>query len=359
MGMKDSWTDWHVDFAASSVYYSVHTGRKVFFFVRPTEANLAAYAQWSGSDELQASTWLPDMCDGVRKVTLEAGDTMIIPAGYIHAVFTPVDSIVFGGNFVHSYDIPTQLRLRQIEIDTKVPQRFRFPFFDRLCWHVARRSTADLRALREYRPTKENSGSLPPDRVLRGLVALARFLIAETERMESPATEDKIRKLVYGRIPPEVADPAALAHELLWRAERELPAGWEEEEAEVRIDTKGAKGKKRKNGATTPASAATTKRARAELPAAAAAVAASVHDCAQVQWESEEHKPVCEAENVMLPRPVNREGDEYAKQVTTTHRQTRRRVREEEDSGGPVLILEEHELVFTERQVTWLLPDSS
>lgn len=57
MGTKDSWTDWHVDFAASSVYYNVHTGSKVslrtllqtdpqvFFFIRPTEANLAAYAQ--------------------------------------------------------------------------------------------------------------------------------------------------------------------------------------------------------------------------------------------------------------------------------------------------------------------------
>jgi F-box/leucine-rich repeat protein 10/11 len=76
MGMKDSWTDWHVDFAASSVYYSVHTGSKVFFFIRPTEANLAAYASWSGSADLQASTWLPDLCDEVRKVTLTAGDTM-------------------------------------------------------------------------------------------------------------------------------------------------------------------------------------------------------------------------------------------------------------------------------------------
>lgn len=37
--------DWHVDFAASSVYYTVHTGSKVFFFIRPTEANLAAYAR--------------------------------------------------------------------------------------------------------------------------------------------------------------------------------------------------------------------------------------------------------------------------------------------------------------------------
>lgn len=28
MGMNGSWTDWHIDFAASSVYYTVHTGSK-------------------------------------------------------------------------------------------------------------------------------------------------------------------------------------------------------------------------------------------------------------------------------------------------------------------------------------------
>ena len=30
--------------------------------------------------------------------------------GWIHAVLTPEDSLVFGGNFVHSYAIPMQLR---------------------------------------------------------------------------------------------------------------------------------------------------------------------------------------------------------------------------------------------------------
>jgi F-box/leucine-rich repeat protein 10/11 len=71
---------------------------------------------------MQQSTWLGDMCDEVRRVVLIEGDTMIIPAGYIHAVvspmlarrmraevqYTPMNSIVFGGNFVHSYDIPAR-----------------------------------------------------------------------------------------------------------------------------------------------------------------------------------------------------------------------------------------------------------
>ena len=49
---------------------------QTFFFIRPTEANLKAYATWSGSAEMQQNTWLGDMCDEVRQVTLTQGDTM-------------------------------------------------------------------------------------------------------------------------------------------------------------------------------------------------------------------------------------------------------------------------------------------
>lgn len=76
---------------------------------------------------MQSNVWLGDMVDEVVKVTLHAGNTMIIPTGWIHAVVstcaaivfqimkhrlflkhTPVDSLVFGGNFLHSYNIATR-----------------------------------------------------------------------------------------------------------------------------------------------------------------------------------------------------------------------------------------------------------
>lgn len=93
--------DWHIDFAGSSVYYHILRGSKVgsqapfssswlttsqvFYFIRPTPANLAAYERWSGT-ELQSNVWLGDMVDEVVKVTLNTGNTMIIPTGWIHAV---------------------------------------------------------------------------------------------------------------------------------------------------------------------------------------------------------------------------------------------------------------------------------
>jgi F-box and leucine-rich repeat protein 10/11 len=94
--------DWHIDFAGSSVYYHIVSGSKVrarilhiatdansnyqvFYFIRPTPSNLQAYEKWCGS-ELQNQTWLGDLVDEVYRVELVAGNTMIIPTGWIHAV---------------------------------------------------------------------------------------------------------------------------------------------------------------------------------------------------------------------------------------------------------------------------------
>lgn len=54
--------------------------------------------------------------------------------GWIHAVYTPEDSLVFGGNYLHSFSIEKQIRVAQIEEITKVPQKFRFPYFTELQW---------------------------------------------------------------------------------------------------------------------------------------------------------------------------------------------------------------------------------
>lgn len=41
-------------------------------------------------------------------------------AGWIHAVYTPVDSLVFGGNFLHSFNISSQLVVAEVEDRTHV-----------------------------------------------------------------------------------------------------------------------------------------------------------------------------------------------------------------------------------------------
>lgn len=49
MSVGGSYTDFHVDFGGSSVWYHVLKGQKMFLFIPPTTANLKAYKEWSSS----------------------------------------------------------------------------------------------------------------------------------------------------------------------------------------------------------------------------------------------------------------------------------------------------------------------
>jgi len=203
MGVARAWTDWHVDFAGSSVYYHILRGAKTFYFIRPTPINLLAYEKWSGS-ETQNHVWLGDMVDEVFKVELHQGNTMIIPTGWIHAVHTPEDSLVFGGNFLHSYDVATQLRIREIEISTQVPKKFRFPMFIRLCWYVGEKVLQQLKAKEEF-----------PTRVLESMLSLCNFLVSEVRSLEKKgSTNRESREAIPGE---KIKDAPALARELRWR----------------------------------------------------------------------------------------------------------------------------------------------
>lgn len=56
--------------------------------------------------------------------------------GWIHAVYTPVDTLVFGGNFLHSFNIPMQLHINNIEDRTRVGGCVRVFFCRWLCSYV-------------------------------------------------------------------------------------------------------------------------------------------------------------------------------------------------------------------------------
>lgn len=55
--------------------------------------------------------------------------------GWIHAVYTPEDSLVFGGNFLHCFAMLRQLQADSIERRTRVAQQYRFPHFQRIHWY--------------------------------------------------------------------------------------------------------------------------------------------------------------------------------------------------------------------------------
>ena len=138
MSVKGCYTDFHIDFGGTSVWYHIIKGHKVFWLIPPSEKNIIAYEQWVLSGK-QADIFFGDTVENCSRVQLFGGDTFFIPSGWIHAVYTPEDSLVFGGNFLHSFAIEKQLRVAQVEDTTKVPSKFRYPFYNEMLWYVLER----------------------------------------------------------------------------------------------------------------------------------------------------------------------------------------------------------------------------
>ena len=47
MSVKGCYTDFHIDFGGTSVWYHILKGKKVFWLVPPTEQNLKTYENWT------------------------------------------------------------------------------------------------------------------------------------------------------------------------------------------------------------------------------------------------------------------------------------------------------------------------
>ena len=82
MGVEYSFTDFHIDFGGSSVFYHVVWGCKIFYMIRPTVENLAKYKSWSSSPD-QADVFFGDWVDECYKVVVGQGNTMLIPSGWV------------------------------------------------------------------------------------------------------------------------------------------------------------------------------------------------------------------------------------------------------------------------------------
>lgn len=132
-------------------------GSKTFLLVKPSRSNLAKFGKWQ-AEAAGDRVFFARAVDACYRVDVRAGETVILPAvrrrkhpcpdeapaalthcpcspfrqGWIHAVFTPVDSLVFGGNFLHGVNIIPQLRTRAVETASRVHHRFLFPCFQQV-----------------------------------------------------------------------------------------------------------------------------------------------------------------------------------------------------------------------------------
>ena len=130
------YTDWHLDFGGSSVWYRIVAGSKVFMAAPPTEHNIRSFVRWASSSR-QSREFLGNVLEETHRFTARAGDLLLIPGGWPHAVFTPSDSFVVGGNFVHSTNLRTQSLVWRVEDRLGVAPSCRYPNFKALCWYCA------------------------------------------------------------------------------------------------------------------------------------------------------------------------------------------------------------------------------
>ncbi|KAF1762704.1 hypothetical protein GCK72_010966 [Caenorhabditis remanei] len=115
VSMKNAFTDIHVDLSATAVYYHVKKGRKVFYVAPPTARNLEIYKRYETAPQ-DDDVWIGEaLFDQWKRVEIKEGFTAIIPAGWIHFVYTPEDSIVVGGNFLMNQYLDKHFEFTEME----------------------------------------------------------------------------------------------------------------------------------------------------------------------------------------------------------------------------------------------------
>ena len=208
MSMKNAFTDFHIDFGGTSVWYHIFKGEKIFYFIRPTVTNLSLYERWQRLST-QSEIFLGDMVDKCYRCVVKEGQTLFIPTGWIHAVLTTEDSLVFGGNFLHSLNIQLQLKAFEIEERIHTPRKFRFPSYEAVNWLAAQKLKNDLSDL-------NGEGILCPAHLLGGIRSLLQTLRTWVVQLPSKDhdSDEKENKKERDPCPSVISDPQKLVRDL-------------------------------------------------------------------------------------------------------------------------------------------------
>ena len=87
MSVAGCYTDFHLDFGGTSVWYHVLKGEKIFFLIPPSLAAYSRFEEWQRCGQ-QEKTFLPDIVETCTLVHLKEGDTLLLPSGtyLIHVI---------------------------------------------------------------------------------------------------------------------------------------------------------------------------------------------------------------------------------------------------------------------------------
>lgn len=162
-----AYTDFHVDFGGSAGWYHMVRGCKELVLIPPSNRTMERYETWlclpnhghvffpdfvtcrvSVRDHSRSS---PNTDPGIYRISLREGESLYLPPGWIHAVYTVEDSIAFGGNFMHGSGeaMKWQLKVDAMETRTRVIPKYRFPHFWPLQFYAAGMYLERMRNSRE------------------------------------------------------------------------------------------------------------------------------------------------------------------------------------------------------------------
>ena len=80
MSVAGCYTDFHLDFGGTSVWYHILKGEKIFFLVPPSHDNYTLFLDWQKNGR-QECIFFPDIVRECGVVHLKEGDTLLLPSG--------------------------------------------------------------------------------------------------------------------------------------------------------------------------------------------------------------------------------------------------------------------------------------
>ncbi|KAJ9110223.1 hypothetical protein QFC22_004272 [Naganishia vaughanmartiniae] len=181
-----SFTPWHVDAAGEAHWLSVVSGVKWVYLLPPTKHNVEIWRSAETGTIRADLIWLPDLCrTPVVKVELKEGEALLIPSGYLHAVFTVEDSLALAGAWISEFNMGCHMVLRGLEIVAKNRKDNGYPQFERQCWLIARYYAKKWSAP-DFRIEITNPNSLRcAQHLYRQLDALLIFISAQTTKINA------------------------------------------------------------------------------------------------------------------------------------------------------------------------------
>lgn len=80
MSVSGCYTDFHLDFGGTSVWYHLLRGEKIFVLIPPSQENYDLFLAWQLSGQ-QETVFFPDLVQKCQAIHLYAGDTFVMPSG--------------------------------------------------------------------------------------------------------------------------------------------------------------------------------------------------------------------------------------------------------------------------------------